>query len=95
MFIVTVTFKIKDSKIDDFRRAVLLQAENSLSKEKECYQFDVCIDPVNKNRIFLYEVYSSGSGFQLHLESEHFLKFDELVNDWLISKDVETWEKVT
>lgn len=95
MYIVTVTFEVKDTKTEDFHQAVLQQAENSLTKEKECHQFDVCIDPSNKRRIFLYEVYSSESDFQDHLKSEHFLNFDKLIKGWLISKNVQSWGKLT
>ena len=94
MYIVTVLFEVKESKITDFHHALLLQAKNSLAKEKDCHQFDVCVDPVSKNRFFLYEVYSKESAFLHHLKSEHFLQFDELVKCWLISKDVGTWEKL-
>ena len=91
MYVVTVTFIVKDLHVAEFTQAVLLQAQNSLVNEEHCHQFDVCTDPSSHNRIFLYEVYSQKADFDDHLKTDHFCHFDKQVNNWLISKQVETW----
>jgi len=94
MFAVTVTFAVREEFDDRFAKSVLAQARNSLEREEGCHQFDVCFDPSNKGRIFLYEIYSDEPSFQAHLKTEHFISFDAEVKDWLISKEVQTWERM-
>ena len=53
MFVVTVTFEIKDEYLDDFMAAMKAQAHNSLTREEGCLQFDVCRDQDAPERIFL------------------------------------------
>jgi autoinducer 2-degrading protein len=93
MFIVTVNFVIKEEKVDEFEVVMKQQAYNSLHHEKGCLQFDVCVDPKDRRRVFLYEVYQSRGAFDIHLETEHFLNFDRTVKDWMETKVAETWER--
>jgi len=91
MFVVTVTFVIKKDYIDEFEPVMKKQARNSLRNEAGCLRFDVCSDPKDRCRIFLYEVYESGDAFALHLKTKHFLNFDKTVKDWTETKVAETW----
>ncbi len=93
MFVVTVTFVVKEAHVDSFETVMRTQATNSLTLEPGCHQFDVCIDPSDHKRIFLYEVYTDKAAFEEHLRTEHFLTFDAKVQPWLLSKTVENWEK--
>ncbi len=94
MFIVTVTFIIKRENLDEFMAAMILQAQNSLSREPACLQFDVCQDQQNPERVFLYEVYSNRAAFDAHLQTPHFLDFDKKVAPWTESKVAEQWERL-
>lgn len=94
MFIVTVNFVIHKGKVAEFTKAMKRQADNSLTLESGCLQFDVCRDPKDEHRIFLYEVYTNAEAFDLHLKSEHFLEFDKTVKDWTKSKSAEQWQKI-
>jgi autoinducer 2-degrading protein len=91
MFIVTVVFEVKFEYLQPFLTAMQAQAENSLSLEKDCHQFDVCQEIDDPNRIFLYEVYTDEPAFQMHLASEHFSKFSTHTQDWINAKNVNTW----
>ncbi len=91
MYVVTVTFHIKDGQIDDFMPLMIQNAQTSLTDEDECYQFDVCRD---NHEVFLYEVYESRAAFDLHLKSEHFLTFDAAVADMLEAKVVRVFDEV-
>lgn len=93
MFAITVTFVVKDRFVEEFTRAMIQQARNSLEREEACHQFDVCVDPENDTRIFLYELYSDREAFEYHLKTDHFLQFDKTVQPWLESKSVESWVK--
>lgn len=91
MFVVTVKFKVDAATSDDFHEAVINQAANSLNREEDCHRFDVCFDPDDPARVFLYELYADRAAFDRHLRSEHFLDFDARVCGWVEDKAVETW----
>ena len=82
MYVVTVTFVIKDNCMPDFLKKMTAQAENSLTLEQGCFQFDVCMDQEDQNTIFLYEVYQDRKAFDDHLSSNHFKEFDSAVRNW-------------
>jgi autoinducer 2-degrading protein len=89
MFTVVVDFSIKSGFEEQFQAAVLMQAENSLSLEKDCHKFDVCKDPKRSGKFLLYELYTDDLAFDLHLKSQHFLDFDKLVSPWIETKTVQ------
>lgn len=91
MFAVTVNFNVKEAHVDDFAAAMKTQAANSLTREEGCHYFDVCFDPADSCRVFLYELYTDRAAFDEHLKTDHFLTFDATVKDWLISKTAENW----
>ena len=94
MVSASVNFEIKPDRIADFRKAMLVQARNSLDKESGCRQFDVCFDPKDDKNVFLYEVYDDKAAWDAHLASDHFKSFFATVSDWLASKEIRTWERV-
>ncbi|MDT8420733.1 MAG: putative quinol monooxygenase [Desulfuromonadales bacterium] len=93
LFAVTVTFVVKEQYLDDFKQVMKAQATNSLNREPGCHQFDVCFDPSDARRVFLYELYTDKAAFEDHLKTDHFLNFDSTVKDWLISKTAENWQQ--
>jgi len=94
MYAVCVTFKIKPGLIDSFMPAMQQQAKNSLDLEADCHQFDICTDPARPDEVFLYEIYETAEAFQVHLASEHFIKFDEATLDMVAEKTVSTYSTV-
>lgn len=93
MFAVTVTFVVKKEHIDKFEEVMKTQATNSLTREVGCHHFDVCFDPSDRSRVFLYELYTDKAAFDTHLKTDHFLNFDATVKDMLVSKTAETWNR--
>lgn len=94
MFAVLVDFEIKPGLETRFNNAMLEQAENSLDKEPGCHYFDICRDPDEPGRFFLYELYTSSNAFNIHLKSKHFLDFDKWVSDWVAEKSVRILQRV-
>ena len=92
MYVVTVLFEISEGHVEAFRDAVVQQARNSLEREADCRRFDVCVDPADPQRVFLYEIYTDKSAFDAHLQTWHFRSFDHQVKQWLVSKKVMVWE---
>ncbi len=93
MHSVTVEFEIAAGREEDFLARVKQQAGDSLEREVDCLQFDVCVAPDAPGRIFLYEIYRDPAAFQVHLESTHFADFDATVADWVAAKTVRAWRR--
>jgi autoinducer 2-degrading protein len=94
MFYVTVLFEVDDRHLPEFIDAVRLQARDSLELEKDCRRFDVCIDPYDLLGGLLYEIYTDKAAFDVHLKTGHFKAFDQSVRNGLVSKKVESWERL-
>jgi quinol monooxygenase YgiN len=93
MYIVTVEFEVWPKHVEEFHQAVARQAYNSLTLEPDCHQFDVCLDPQDRERVFLYEVYTDDAAFKAHLASEHFAAFDATVRSWVKRKAIQYWNR--
>ena len=91
MFVVTVEFNVKPAHVAEFREQMDQQARNSVDQEADCHVFDVCVDEENLGRIFLYEKYTNREAFDAHLAAEHFQTFSQVVEPWVVSKNVDTW----
>ncbi len=91
MFVVAVEFEVDPSRIEPFRVAIMTQARNSLAKEPQCQQFDVCFDPDRPDRCFLYEKYDDEAAFAVHRQTPHFADYDATVKPWIKSKSVSLW----
>lgn len=94
MFVVAVTFEIDPEHVDRFIDLVLTQARNSLTLEPGCHQFDVCIDPQDSMKIFLYELYSDENAFNIHLASSHFKQFNGDTANLVRAKSVSTLKRI-
>ena len=91
MYAVTVKFEIKPGMKSEFMPLMIENAQTSLRTETGCHQFDICH---SGNAVFLYEVYEDRSAFDLHLNTAHFLCFDDAVTDMILGKHVETYDGV-
>jgi quinol monooxygenase YgiN len=91
--VVSVHFIVKAGTETLFLARVLRQAKESLDLEAGCLTFDVCVDPANPRRVFLYEVYADAGAFDLHLNSAHFREFDADTCDWIAEKVVDRWTR--
>ena len=56
--VTLVSVEIKPDRIDDFLKAIFIDAEGS-RLEDGCYRFDVCQDIENPNLFKFFEVYTS------------------------------------
>ena len=94
MYVVAVMFHIESRHLDAFRARVIDNARTSRMQEPGCLQFDVCADPMHKDRVFLYEVYADRAAFDAHLASPHYKSFEKEVAPWIAAKDVRTFERL-
>ena len=95
MYIITVEFEVNPGDVAPFRDAVLLQAENSLTKEPGCRIFDVAQSSEFETKFFLYEIYDDRAAFEAHLETDHFCEFDQLVQPYVQDKQVVAYDLIS
>jgi autoinducer 2-degrading protein len=88
MHVLVVDFVIRPEHAADFQDAISANAKASLAREPGCRQFDVCIDPADPTRVFLYELYDGEAAVQAHLASNHFAEMSRLTADWVERKSV-------
>lgn len=93
MHVVTVTFRLAPGFSERFLQAVTANARESLQRESGCRRFDVCVAHEDENRVFLYELYDSAEDFQRHLQTPHFLAFNEATAAWVESKQVNVYRQ--
>lgn len=88
MYVVTVDFAIHRQHFEAFLLLMRENARASLDGEPGCRQFDVCTDAARPDSVFLYEVYVDRAAFEVHLSSDHFMRFDAAVRDMVAHKAV-------
>jgi autoinducer 2-degrading protein len=93
MFVITVKFTTHEKDTKKFKDRIIQQAKDSLKLEKDCHVFDVCHDPNINNVVFLYEIYADKDAFDIHLNSKHYLSFNEEVTPWVSEKLVSQLHK--
>ena len=91
MYVIAVEFTINKNFVDQFRNRIQQQAENSLTNEAQCHQFDVCFDPNDETKCFLYEKYTDEAAFEVHTNADYFGSFAADVQPWVVAKEVKAW----
>ena len=94
MYVITVQFLVRPEFADAFSAALVEQAENSLTLERDCSVFDVCVDADDPASFYLYEKYANEAAFQTHIASKHFRAFDARVSPWVQEKTVKSWTEI-
>ena len=94
MYVVTVMFTLRPGSTDAFMPLMRSNAEASLREEAECLRFDVCHNPERAQEVFLYEVYATQDAFRAHLNTPHFVQFDQATSDMIAEKHVRTFSEV-
>jgi quinol monooxygenase YgiN len=91
MYVIAVEFTINKEFVSQFRDRIVQQANDSLTNESECHQFDVCFDSSDQTKCFLYEKYTDEAAFEVHRNTDYFTSFAAAVEPWVASKDLKTW----
>ena len=91
MYVIAVEFTINNEFVSQFRDRIQKQAEDSLTNEAGCHQFDVCFDPSDETKCFLYEKYTDEAAIGVHRSTDYFSSFAADVQPWVASKPVQSW----
>ena len=76
MLVLAVNIRIKPEHVDQW---IPMAVENARQSRQEpgCRQFEVLVDPHDRTKILLYEVYDDQKAFDAHQQTAHFKKYLE------------------
>jgi quinol monooxygenase YgiN len=92
MFVLVVNIRIKPENVDAFMKKALDNAREA-RKEPGCRQFDVLVDPNDKAKVMLYEVYDGDKAFEAHQQTPHFKKYVAEAVPLLASRERQVWKR--
>ena len=73
-FVLLVNIRIKPESVEAFMQKL---GENARAARKEpgCRQFEVLVDPKDRTKLALFEVYDDDKAFEAHQATPHFKKY--------------------
>ena len=74
MFVLQVNLRVEPENVDAFMKRALENA-GAARKEPGCRQFEVLVDPKDRTKIMLFEVYDNEAAFEAHQQTRHFKKY--------------------
>ena len=92
MFVLSVSIRIKPENVDVWMKKAL---ENAAAARKEpgCRQFEVLVDPADRTKVMLFEVYDDDKAFEAHQQTPHFRKYLAEAVPLLASRERQVWKK--
>ena len=91
-FVLQVNIKIKPENVDAFMKKLQANAA-SARKEAGCKQFDVLVDPQDKTKVMLYEVYNDEKAFETHQQQPAFKAYVAEAVPLLASRERAFWRR--
>ncbi|HZM36007.1 MAG TPA: putative quinol monooxygenase [Burkholderiales bacterium] len=91
-FVLTVQIRIKPENVDVFMKAVMENARNA-RKEPGCRQFEVLVDPQDRTKVMLFEVYDDEKAFEAHQQAAHFKTYMAEAVPLLASRERQVFRK--
>ena len=92
MFALVVHLKVKPDNVEKFMQALQVNAREA-RKEPGCKQFDVLVDPGDKTKVMLYEIYHDDKAFEAHQATPHFKKYLAEAVPLLASRERSVWRR--
>jgi quinol monooxygenase YgiN len=91
-FVLVVNIRIKPESVESFMKKL---GENAAAARKEpgCRQFDVLVDPKDRAKVMLYEVYDDEKAFEAHQQTPHFKKYVAEAVQLLASRERSVWRR--
>jgi quinol monooxygenase YgiN len=93
-FVLQVAIRIKPENVDAFMKKLDENARNA-RKEPGCKQFEVLVDPNDRTKIMLYEVYNDEAAFETHQQTPHFKKYVAEAVPLLAERVRAVWKRVS
>jgi quinol monooxygenase YgiN len=92
-YVLQVDIRIKPVNVEAFMKKL---AENAAAARMEpgCRQFDIVVDPADRTRVMLYEVYADDKAFEAHQQTASFKKYIAEAVPLLASRERHVWKRV-
>ena len=90
--VLQVNIRIKPENVDAFMKKVIENAKAART-EAGCRQFEVLVDPEDKTKIMLFEVYDDQKAFEAHQAGAAFKKYVAEAVPLLASRERAFWKK--
>jgi quinol monooxygenase YgiN len=88
MHVVLVLLTVKTEMLDEFERALLHNARESVAHDPGCVRFDVSQQYDDPSQWVLYEMYESPDAHAAHRKAPHFLAYDAVAARAVVDKTV-------
>ena len=88
MHVVLVVVTVRPELLEEFERALLHNARESVARDPGCLRFDVSQDADDPRRWVLHEVYDTPAAHAAHRESAHFRAYDDVAGRAVTEKMV-------
>ena len=73
-FVLVVNIRIKPENVDRWMKMAIENAREA-RKEPGCRQFEVLVEPKDKAKVLLFEIYDDDKAFEAHQATPHFKKY--------------------
>ena len=91
--VLQVQIAIKPENVEKFM-SKLMENATAARKEPGCKTFDVLVDPQDRTKVMLYEVYADEKAFETHQATPHFKKYVAEAVPLLASRERRFWKRV-
>ena len=91
-FVLVVSIKIKPENVERWMRMALENAREA-RKEPGCRQFEVLVDPKDRTKVLLFEIYDDEKAFEAHQATPHFKKYLAEAVPLLASRERQVYAK--
>jgi quinol monooxygenase YgiN len=88
MHVVSVSVTVKQELLDEFERAILHNARESVAHDKGCLRFDVSQSTDDPARWLFHEVYEAPEDHAAHRQSPHFLAYQAVEQRAVVDKQI-------
>ena len=93
-FVLVVSIKIKPENVERWMKMALENAREA-RKEPGCRQFEVLVDPKEKTKVLLFEIYDDEKAFEAHQATPHFKKYLAEAVPLLADRVRNVWTRVS
>ena len=91
MLVVLVNVTVRQEMLEEFKRAILVNADSARSREPGCVRFDVSRNEDDPTEWLFYEVYRDAAAFEAHRASPHFAAYQHVAERALLSKTLKRY----
>ena len=90
--VLQVNIRIKPENVDAFMSKVIENGRAARS-EPGCRQFEVLVDPDDRTKVMLFEVYDDQKAFEAHQAGAAFKKYIDTAVPLLASRERQFWKR--